>query len=446
MKKDRDNFSSNLGAIMAAVGSAVGLGNIWRFSYITGINGGGAFLLTYLICVVLIGVSVMIAELSIGRKTKLSPVSAFLSVAPKTPWWITGLLATLAPFLILLYYPVVSGWAIGYIKLSIFNWSEIKSDSAQVFTDFTAGTSSIVFSIIALLLTTGVLLFGVSKGIERISKVLLPLLGVALIILVIRALTLPNAFDGLKFLFYPDFSKITMTSFLDALGHSFYSLSLGMGIIITYASYMKKEDNLIKTSLSIISLDTIIAVLAGMAIFPAVFSFGLEPTQGAGLAFITLPSAFAMMPLGQLFSIIFFFLLFIAALTSMISIMQVPVAFLEDQFKLKKKTSLISVGIVSVILGLPAALSFSSLADFKIFGLTYFDFLDRVANNFILPITALLTILFIIFKFGINESIKEFLIGSNKEKSILTSMYKVAIVSIAPIAIILIMLHSIGLF
>lgn len=446
MKNKRDGFNSNIGAIMAAVGSAVGLGNIWRFSYITGINGGGAFLLIYLICVVFIGISVMIAELSIGRRTKLSPVSAFLSLSPKIPWWITGVLATLAPFIILLYYPVVSGWAIGYIKLSIFNWGEMATDSGKVFTDFTASGTSSICSLIALLLTTGVLLFGVSKGIERISKVLLPILGVALVILVIRALTLPNAMSGLKFLFYPDFSKITVTSFLDALGHSFYSLSLGMGIIITYASYMRKEDNLIKTSLSIVALDTAIAVCAGMAIFPAVFSFGLEPTEGAGLAFITLPNAFAQMPLGQLFSVIFFCLLFIAALTSMISIMQVPVAFLEDKFKLKKRTALIGVTIVTIILGTPAALSFGAMAEFKIAGLSYFDFLDRVANNFLLPITALLTILFVIFKFGINESIKEFLSGSNREKSLLTTMYKVAIVSITPLAIILIMAHSLGLF
>ncbi len=446
MNQNRDSFTSQLGIIMATVGSAVGLGNIWRFSYITGVNGGGAFLLVYILCVLLVGLPVMIAELTIGRSSGLSPVSAFKKMAPKSVWIVTGILSVIVPSLIMLYYPTVAGWSIGYVIESLFNWNNVTADTGAAFNTFVTSPKSIIYAALALLMATVVLIGGVSKGIEKSNKILMPTLGILLLILMVRSVTLPGAMEGVKFLFQPDFTKLTLTGVLDALGHSFFSLSLGMGIIITYASYMKKDTDLVNAAASIITMDTGIAILAGLAIFPTVFALGLNPGEGVGLAFITLPGAFAQMPFGSLLSAIFFLLLSIAALTSLMSILQVPLAFLEDEFKMSKKKSLVILTIIFLILGLPSVLSFSSLAEFKIFGMTYFDFLDKITNNLLLPLTGLLGVLFIVFRYGVNNSIAEFLQGSKRQNSILAKIYPVAVRFIAPVSIALILLNATGIF
>jgi NSS family neurotransmitter:Na+ symporter len=395
--KKRENFASQFGLIMVAVGSAVGLGNIWRFSYILGINGGGAFLLVYILCVIFVGLPVMITELTIGRRSGLSTISAFQKLAPKTPWWIAGAVPVLACTIIACYYPTVAGWSLGYVFECIFGWDDMLAGPQDVFAAFSGGWKALVFAAAALALTVVILMRGVTAGIERWSKLLMPVLGGLMVILVIRSLTLPGALEGVRFLFYPDFAELTVGGFLDALGHSFYSLSLGMGIMITYASYMKKDANLVSATLSIVSIDTIIAVMAGLAIFPAVFAMGLDPAEGVGLAFITLPGAFARMPFGMVFAAIFFLLIFIAALTSMMSILQVPLALLEDKFGLSRRKGLAIVSAVVVVFGAPAVLS-----------LDYFTFLDRLANNILLPIAALLGCFFIVFSMGVAASKKEF--------------------------------------
>jgi NSS family neurotransmitter:Na+ symporter len=329
---------------------------------------------------------------------------------------------------------------------SLFNWNAVTADTEQAFTAFVSGWKAWVFAAVALLSAALVMLRGVSAGIEKSNKILMPLLGLILIILVVRSLTLPGAIEGVKFLFVPDFSKLGINGILDALGHSFYSLSLGMGIMITYASYMKKDSNLVEATVSIVTMDTLIALLAGLAIFPAVFALGLDPAQGAGLAFVTLPGAFAQIPGGGYFSALFFLILFIAAITSIMSLLQVPIAFLEDELKMHKRTAVLIVCALLIIIGTPAALSFGPLADKLIFGLSYFDFLDKFANNILLPITAFLGALFIIFRFGLASSTKEFLTGAKNQRSILARLYPFAEKYIVPIAIALILLHATGLF
>ncbi|MDL2261252.1 sodium-dependent transporter [Methanimicrococcus sp. OttesenSCG-928-J09] len=443
----RENFTSQLGFILVTVSSAVGLGNIWRFSYITGVNGGGAFLLIYMLCVLFVAMPIMIAEFSIGRKGKLSPVGSFKKLAPDKRYWIIpGILSILSPLIIMIYYPVVSGWALGYVFESVFNWGTITSDPSTAFSAFAAAPKSILFTAAALIMTAGVLIGGVTKGIEKSSKILMPILFLLLLILVLRSLTLPGSFEGVKFLFVPDFAKLTLRGVLDALGHSFYSLSLGMGIIITYASYMKKETDLPKATASIITLDTAVALLSGLAIFPAVFALGINPAEGAGLAFVTLPGAFAQIPAGQIFSVTFFLLLFIAALTSMISLMQIPLAFLEEEYKMKKKTALMLITAFLIIAGIPSALSFGPLSDMLIFGNTYFDAADKLVNIILLPITGLLCTLFVIFHLGIKNSKQIFMEGAKNQNSILGKIYPFSVKYIAPIAIVLIMLNGFGLF
>jgi NSS family neurotransmitter:Na+ symporter len=431
---------------MVAVGSAVGLGNIWRFSYILGINGGGAFLLAYVLCILFVGLPVMIAELTIGRSSGLSTVSAFQKLAPKTPWWIAGVVPVAACTVIACYYPTVAGWSLGYVFECIFGWDGMLADPKAAFAVFSAGWKAWAFAAAALAITIVILLRGVTAGIERWSKLLMPILGGLMVILVIRSVTLPGAIEGIRFLFYPDFSKLGVSGFLDALGHSFYSLSLGMGIMITYASYMKKDANLVSATASIVSIDTIIAVMAGLAIFPAVFAMGLDPSEGASLAFITLPGAFAHMPFGMVFAPIFFLLIFIAALTSMMSILQVPLALFEDRFGLSRRKGLAIVAAIVVVFGTPSVLSFGPLKEWSILGMDYFTFFDRLANNILLPIAALLGCFFIIFSMGVAASRKEFLVGAKHEGHFLATVYPVAITFIAPAAITVILLHAAGVF
>ncbi|MDR3243686.1 MAG: sodium-dependent transporter [Elusimicrobiota bacterium] len=439
----RENFGSQFGLIMSVVGSAVGLGNVWRFSYILGINGGGAFLLIYILCVCFIGLPMLISELVIGRTSGLSTVSAFQKLAPNSFWWITGAVAVMSCVIIACYYPIVVSWSLGYVFESIFNWNSLTIDAGAAFNAFSSGWKSLFFASIAILITAIILFRGIIAGIEKYSKALMPLLAVIMIILVIRSLTLPGSAAGLYFLFYPDFSKLTVDGMLDALGHSFYSLSLGMGIIITYASYMKRDTNLAQAAVSVIILDTLAALFTGIAVFSIVFAMGLNPAQGAGLAFVTLPVAFTQMPLGQFFSALFFALISIAAITSMISIFQVPLAFLEDHFGFSKKKGLTIICAVVILFGIPSALSFGLLSNWTILGMDYFTFLDRLANNVFLPIASILGILFIIFKFGVAASTKEFLAGAKRKNKFLASLYGISIRFIAPIAIIIILLRAI---
>lgn len=445
--KKRDGFSSQMGVILAAAGSAIGVGNIWRFSYVVGDNGGGAFILIYLVCVLLVGLPLMLAELAIGRKTGKSAVTAFKEVSPKSFWWIAGALGVLAAALIMTYYPLIAGWSFGYMFESIFNWQPMIADTSSFFDSYISGNVKPIIAMAAvLIMTTFTLVGGVSKGIEKFNKVLMPMLVTIITILIVRSLTLPGSFEGVKFLFVPDFSKVYVGTFLEALGHGFYSLSIGMAIMITYGSYVRKKDDLASTAVQVCAIDTITALMAGLAIFPAVFALGLQPDSGAGLAFITLPKAFATLPGGQIFAILFFLLLTVAALASMMSLLQVLVAYLEDEFNIKRKKLMLTLLTIALLLfGIPSVLSFSVLSDFKVFGMTYFEITDYFSANILVPVTGLLTAVFVAFRYtkASHDELKE---GSKRPNGILIRCYPFLIKYVVPISIILILLNATGIF
>ena len=350
----RDGFSSRLGIIAAAAGSAIGLGNIWKFPYITGEYGGAAFILVYLLCIAVIGLPIMLAEFAIGRRAQKNAVGAFREEAPGTSWFLTGYLGITTAFILLSFYGVVAGWTLHYIGLSVTGsfTGLTTNELGATFDGFIANQwLPIVWQTFFMALTVAVVLGGVKNGIERYSKILMPLLLVILVILAIRSMTLDGAAKGLEFLFKPDFSKLSMKAILAAMGHAFFSLSLGMGTMITYGSYIGKKENLGTTALQVSIADTIIALIAGLAIFPAVFAFGIEPSAGPGLVFITLPNVFSQMPFGNGFAVLFFSLLAVAALTSAISILEVIVAYLDEEFGWRRLTSTVVVGIAISIVG-----------------------------------------------------------------------------------------------
>ena len=399
---NKSEFATKIGLIAATVGSAVGLGNIWRFPGETQACGGSAFLLLYILCVLILGIPVMLAEFSLGRGTRGDSIGAFKVFTPRKPWWLIGGGAVLASYLILCFYMVVCGWTLEYLFESITGdlFEGIgQLDDAQMRALFAGKMSEyiesdfrpLVFLGVAIAINVVILLGGVQKGIERLSNVLMPLLFVILAVLMVVSLTLPNAGEGVAYFLQPDFSKITPQVMVSALGQAFFSLSLGMGILITYSSYYPKDTNLTKTSVIVSLLSLLVALMVGLVIFPAVKSFGLdnEPLQGATLVFVTLPEIFARLPLSALWSTLFFLLLAVAAITSTISIAEVSVATLQDRLKFSRKKAVLSVLLPLILLSTLPSLSFGSLADFKIFGMTIFDFLDNFTTDIMLPLVSL---------------------------------------------------------
>ncbi|HHV39493.1 MAG TPA: sodium-dependent transporter [Tepidimicrobium sp.] len=398
LSSDRESFKTSFGLLAAAIGSAVGLGNIWRFPYITGIYGGGAFLIVYLLCVAIIGIPVMIAEFIIGREGKRNAIASYHRLAPEEPWFISGVLGVGAAFLILSFYGVVAGWTLEYIVSAALNkFAGLGAEGVQnYFVGFTSDpVRPIIWQLIVMGLTSFVVASGVEEGIEKVSKVLVPLLLLIIVILDIRAITLPGGKPGLDFLLKPNFSELSKEGILAALGHAFFSLSLGMGIMVTYGSYIPRDENLGMTSLNISIADTLIALLAGIAIFPVVFAFGIEPGSGAGLVFITLPNVFVQMPGGYIFSIMFFALLALAAITSTISLLEAVVAYVMERFGIRRVKATIITASLITLLGMVASLSNGPLSEIKLFGDNIFDFLDNVTADFFLPISAFISSIFV---------------------------------------------------
>ena len=394
MKNIRESWVSRLAFIMAAAGSAVGLGNIWRFPYIVGTNGGAAFVVIYVLIIFIIGYPIMTTEITLGQRAQKNPIGTFKALAPNTPWWLVGALGVLAGFVILSFYSVVAGWAMAYFFKTLSGEFTAQSDTLNIFlSHIGSATPPIVWHAVFMALTAGVVGLGIVKGIGQAVKYLMPALFVLVVLLMIRALTLDGALEGVSFYLRPDFSQISAQTFLDGIGQAFFSLSLGMGAIITYGSYMRKEDDVPASAAWVIGLDTGIALLAGLAIFPAVFALGFDPEVGAGLAFITLPAVFAAMPLGNLFGALFFLLLTIAALTSAFSLLEVVVAWLIDEKGINRlKATLITASII-FLLGVPASLSMGAV-ELNLFGVPFFDVLDQLQEKFLLPIGALLTSVF----------------------------------------------------
>ncbi len=399
-------FSSKIGLIAATVGSAVGLGNIWRFPAEAQANGGAAFLIVYVICVFLLGIPVMIAEFSLGRAGRSDAVGVFKNLGASRKWWVAGGLAILASYLILCFYMVVAGWTFEYLWQSITGGlyrPEAGSGSlevnfgAKMQSYITEGWNPLINTYIMIGINIAILIIGVQKGIERISNILMPLLFVILLIFCCFSLSLPKAADGLAFFLSPDFSKITPGVVLNALGQAFFSLSLGMGILITYSSYFPKSAKLTRTAVTVSLLDLMVAVLMGLIIFPAVTTFGLtgEGLEGATLVFVTLPEVFAQMPGTQLWSILFFLLLMVAALTSTISIAEVSVAFMQDRFHMSRVKSCLCVLLPLFIFSTLCSLSQGQLSYIRLLGLNIFDFLDTLATNIMLPIVSILICLYV---------------------------------------------------
>ena len=433
----RDGFGSKLGIIAAAAGSAVGLGNIYRFPCELGNNGGGAFLLVYLLIVLCLGVPVMLSEFVIGRRTQKNPIGAFKALRPKSAWPVLGYMGVACALVIMAFYSTVAGWTLEYTVKAIGNQFQGKS-LETIENEFTAfhnvGWKNILWQGIFIFLTGFVVFRGVANGIEKYSKVLMPLLVVILLVLAVRSVTLPRGTDGLVFLFKPDFSKITGSVLISALGQAFFSLSMGMGVLITYGSYIKKDDNMATTALSVTLSDTLVAVLAGVVIFPAAFSFGVQPTAGMGLVFNTLPMIFNQMAGGYYFCIIFFVLLAVAALTSTISLLEVIVAYLVEEVHLSRRWSTVLASVACLAVGVFASLSLKDGSSIAIGGKSFFDCLDFLSSNILLPLGALLIVIFVGWILGKTAFFNE-ITNEGKLKLSLKGVIYVIIKFVAPLAI-----------
>jgi NSS family neurotransmitter:Na+ symporter len=444
---NRGNFGSKFGIIAAAAGSAIGLGNIWRFPYIAGNNGGGAFLIIYLIFVFGIGMPVMLSEFVIGRATQRNPFDAFKTLKPKGRWYIIGIMGIFAAFLILAFYGTVAGWTLEYLYQSVINGFKGKSagEINRMFDTFSTDTlRPVMWQIIFMVLTAAIVLGGVEKGIEKYTKILMPLLLVIIIILDVKALLLPGAGEGISFLFRPDFSKITPNVILNALGQAFFSLSIGMGTLITYGSYIRKNDNLGSSAAIVVVADTTIAILAGVAIFPIVFHFGLKPTEGVGLVFKTLPNIFPQMTGGTIFALLFFVLLSVAALTSSISVLEVIVAFFAERLRMKRIHATIFATVSVSYLGTLCAMSEGGFSGFRLFNMNFFDLLDSTAAKILLPLGGCFIALFVGWFYGKGKTWRE-ISNRGKLKVGYINIFMFLIKYIAPLAIALVFLNGLGL-
>ena len=449
-KSDRVSFGSKIGAILAAAGSAVGLGNIWRFPYEAGNHGGAAFILVYLACVFIMGMPIMIAEFTVGRRAKASTGRAFGLLANDNKWNCIGGLGVLAALLILGYYSVVAGWTLEYILVSLSNGFSGKGpeEFVALFQNFSQDPfRPVIWLLFFLILTHYIVVKGVKDGIEKSSKIMMPVLFILIVVLAICSMTLPNAGKGLEFLLKPDFSKVNADVFLGAMGQAFFSMSLGMGCLSTYASYFGSDTRLGKTALSVGVIDTFVAILAGLIIFPAAFSVGIQPDAGPSLIFITLPNvfqqAFGSIPfLAIIFSLLFYVLLALAALTSTISLHEVVTAYLNERFKMTRGRAAMFVTSFCVITGILSSLSLGAW-DTKFFSLGFFDLLDFVTAKLMLPLGGLLVCLFVGWYLKRSVSYEE-LTNYGLQKATYFPVYMFILRYFAPIAITLIFVNELG--
>ena len=447
----RERFSSGIAVFFATLGSAVGLGNIWRFPYLTGKYGGGAFLLVYLICIVFIGLPVMISEFYIGRKTRKNAVGAFGKLGANRAWKTIGYMGVLSAYLIMFFYSAVAGWVYSYVFKAIRgDFAQVTLESAkQQFNNTLIGPlPPIIWQIIVMTVVATILVLGIKSGIERITKTLMPVLFILIIICDIRALTLPGAFEGLKFLFAVDFTKLTAPAILTALGLAFFKLSLGMGTMITYGSYFTEDNKMMNTSLKVAISDTLVSVLAGIAIFPAVFSFGMEPSAGPGLLFMTIPLVFSQMRFGNILLIAFFILSSIAATTAMISLVEVPVAYFTGERGISRRKSVIINALIIVSFGVLATLSAdqaSILGHINLFGKTLFDLFDYTSSNILLPLGGLLIAIFLGYATKKDDVRNELSNNGVLRINGLLSVFFAIVRYVTPALLIIVFLYSIGL-
>ncbi len=445
MQNDRGQWGSSLGFVLAAAGSAVGLGNIWRFPYVAGQNGGAAFVIVYLACILLICLPYLFVELAIGRRAQRNPVGAIRMLAPGTPWWLVGALGVLTGVLILSYYGVIAGWVFGYVFKG-FVAPELG------FGQFIANPVEVIpLFALFMLFTIGVVLGGVEHGIERASKVLMPILVALMLVVTIRGLTLEGAGKGLEFYLEPDFSKVDGQVILAALGQAFFSLSLGMGAMITYGSYLPRSADLQKAGASVAIFDTGIALLAGFMIFPAVFATGQDPAGGPALVFVVLPKVFAAMPAGQWIALLFFLLLSIAALTSTVSLLEVVVCWAVDEKRWSRAKAVWWIGGITFLVGIPAALSQGAVPalggeGFSVLGQTDFlSLMDFIWGNISLALGALLLSIFAGWVWGREKATAEMRAGGHMSDR-RVALWWFFVKFVCPVVIFIVLLNIFGVF
>lgn len=443
MTENRSSFSGKLGFVLATAGSAVGLGNIWRFPYLAAKHGGGIFLLIYFILVITFGFALSCAEILLGRKTGQSAIKAFSTLNKK--WSFVGWLAALVPVIILPYYSVIGGWIIKYFVAFISGGAKATADSTYFINYMGEIGQPIGWFLLFLAITSVIVLLGVEKGVEKVSKILMPALVVLILFIAIYTVCMPGAVEGLKYYLVPDFKKFSFTTVLAAMGQLFYSMSLAMGIMITYGSYMKKDVNVSSAVHQVEIFDTGIAFLAGLMVVPAVFAFSgaSDINKGAGLMFITLPKVFDNMPGGTIIGILFFVMVLFAALTSSISLMETVVSFVCDRTKLNRKLACILVFFVCIVLGIPSALGNGVTGvwdSVKLIGFSFLDFFDFISNSVLMPIVALLTCIFVGYVIKPKALIEEAEISGNFSGK---KLFTIVIRYIAPVCIILILGFSV---
>jgi len=423
---DREHFGSRTAVIMAMAGSAIGLGNIWRFPYMVGEYGGAAFILVYIICSFVLSLPIFLSEAVIGRRSRANAIGAMKKLAPHSGWQIVGILSVLTPMVIVSYYSIVGGWSLEYL---------LRSFSLDFGTFVSEGWTTLVFNTIFLLVSVAIVALGVKSGIEKFSKISIPILFVLIVLITVYSLNMPGAEKGVKYLVEPDFSMMTPKTFAFALGQSFYSLSLGMGIVITYSSYISKGENLVVSGAGTAITDLLFAILAGFAIMPAVFAAGIEPSAGPGLVFETLPHVFASMGssvpwLSAVVAVLFFLTVVVAAMTSTISLAEVGVAFLIEEFHMKRVWACVIVFVGAWLLGL-----------FSVFSSKFFGLLDAFSSNFLLTIGAFLVVIFVGWKMKKDDVRDEITNGGLKNNRVFGVLYFL-IRYLAPIAVLVIFLSN----
>lgn len=414
----RDNFGSRFGALVALAGSAVGLGNLWRFPYLVGENGGAAFIIVYIVLCFLLCLPIFISEFVIGRRSQKNAFAAFRDLSGGSNWKWVGLVTIIVPMIVLSYYSVIGGWSVDYLMKSVTFSFAGDTDKASMFTEMVTSTwTPLIAHTVFLFLTALIVVVGIKDGIEKFSKVMMPLLFVIVIAIAVYALTLPGAQKGVDYLFNPDFSKIDGKAIAAALGQAFFSLSLGFGTIMTYASYVSKKENIMFQSTATAVSDLLFALIAGVAIMPAVFAFGLSPESGPGLVFETLPRVFGMMPAGGFIAILFFVALLVAALTSSISMMEVAVTYLVEEKKISRKWACVIIFAICWVVGALCSLSFGPLSHIKIGDGNLFDFFDKLSSNILMTLGSLLTVLFVGWRLKKTDVYDEFTNGGTLSRN-----------------------------
>lgn len=444
--KKQEQWSSKIGFILAAAGSAIGLGAIWKFPYMAGTNGGGVFFLLFILFTILIGAPILLAEFFIGRRTQKDAISSFQALAPKTAWPIVGIVGVIAAFIILSFYSVVGGWVLSYMWRTAAGVISQDMNFDALFGEIISNPVEVLIAqALFMIMTIMVVQGGVQKGIERASTFMMPALFILFIALVIRSLTLPGAMEGVRFLLSPDWAYLNGQTALTALGQAFFALSIGVSVMVTYASYLDKKEDMTRSAFSVAGLNIVISLLAGLVIFPAVFALGYEPGQGPGLVFVVLPAVFGQMPFGSLFFFVFLVLLLFATLTSAFSILEIVVAAVTKQDAGKRKKAAWLTGLAIFIVGIPSALSFGVLSHITILNRSIFDFADFMTSSIAMPLGALFIALFTGFKMKKADVQEEVLRGSSMSMALFNTWY-VLVKFVAPAAILFILLQSVGLF